>query len=112
MKSLLENLAQLRSSTNFSFEGELDIVIGKAVTVLGPKRVLEAIPLNITGEETDYEFKSSWILPIFRENIKNTELGFFVEYFLPLAAKCLSRSTHSGELCSRQLAWFSNAPSS
>ena len=96
MKPLLESLAQLRGSTNFGFEAELDNVIGKAVSVLGPRKILEAIPLNITGEETDYEFKSSWLLPIFRDNIKNTELGFFVEYFLPLAAKCLSRSTHSG----------------
>ena len=96
MKSLLESLAQLRSSQNFDFEAELDVVIGRAVSVLGPRRVLEAIPLNITGEETDYEFRSSWLLPIFRENIKNTELAFFVEYFLPLAAKCLSRSTQCG----------------
>ena len=96
MKSLLEQLAQLRSSQNFDFEAELDDVVGRAVSVLGPRRVLEAIPLNITGGETDYEFKSSWLLPIFRENIKNTQLAFFVEYFLPLAAKCLSRSAHCG----------------
>ena len=26
-----------------------------------------------------------------REHVKNTELGFFTEYFLPLAAACLDR---------------------
>jgi len=97
VKPLLVNLAQLRGSHNFSFEAEVDQVIGKAVTVMGPRTVLSAIPLNITGDETDYEFKSSWLLPVLRENIRNTELGFFSEYFLPLAAKCLNRSVMSGE---------------
>ena len=97
MKSMLQSLSQMRASENFGFEAELDLVIGKAVSVIGPRKLLEAIPLNITGEETDYEFKSSWLLPIFRENIKNTELAFFIEYFLPLAAKCLSRSVASGD---------------
>ena len=97
IKPLLESLAQLRASDNFDFEAELDLVVGRAVSVLGPRRVLEAVPLNITGEETDYEFRSSWLLPIFRDNIRNTELAFFVEYFLPLAAKCLARSASSAE---------------
>ena len=61
---------------------------GSAVSVLGPKAVLAAIPLNITGEETDLEFQSSWLLPLLRENIRHTELSHFTEYFLPLAARC------------------------
>ena len=51
------------------------------------------MPLNITAAENeDREFRSSWLLPVLRENIKNTELTFFSEYFLPLAAKCFDRS--------------------
>merc|ERR1719369_60092 len=46
---------------------------------------------------TDYEFKSSWLLPVLRENIRHTELAFFSEYFLPLAARCLARSQKSGQ---------------
>ena len=72
-------------------------VSGSAVSVLGPKAVLAAIPLNITGEETDLEFQSSWLLPLLRENIRHTELSHFTEYFLPLAARCLSRSTQAGQ---------------
>ena len=75
----------------------MDLVVGKAVAVMGPKAVLAAVPLNITGEETDYEFKSSWLLPVLRENIRHTELAFFSEYFLPLAARCLARSQKSGQ---------------
>ena len=54
--------------------------------------MLESIPLNITGAEKDYEFTTSWILPVLRENINKTRLAFFTEYFLPLAASCLRRS--------------------
>jgi len=96
-KQLLISLAQLRGSNNFSFEAEVDQVIGKAIAVVGPKTVLGAVPLNITGDETDYEFKSSWLLPVLRDNIRRTELAFFIEYFLPLASKCLNRSQSSGQ---------------
>jgi len=92
IKPVLSSLAQLRGSHNFSLEGEVDNVVGKAVQSAGPKLVLSAIPLNITGKETDYEFRSSWLLPVLRDNIRNTQLAFFVEYFLPLAATCLDRS--------------------
>ena len=75
----------------------LPLMSGMAVTVMGPKAVLAAIPLNITGEETDLEFKSSWLLPILRENIRNTQLAFFTDYFLPLAARCQARSSQAGQ---------------
>jgi len=97
LTNLLVSLAMLRGSNNFTFEAEVDLVVGKAVSVMGPRAVLAAVPLNITGEETDYEFKSSWLLPVLRENIRHTELAFFSEYFLPLAAKCLTRSQMAGQ---------------
>jgi len=97
LTQLLRSLAQLRGSQNFSFEAEVDLVVGKAIAVMGPKSVLSAVPLNITGDETDYEFKSSWLLPVLRDNIRHTQLAFFSEYFLPLAAKCLARSQKSGQ---------------
>lgn len=95
LKSVLANLSQLRGYHNFNLHAEVDAVVGRAVRVMGPKAVLEAIPLNITGEEKDYEFATSWLLPVLRDNIQNTNLAFFNEYFLPLAARCLKRSNDS-----------------
>jgi len=89
---VLQQLAQLRASDNLNLSAEVDLVVGKAVTSMGPRRLLEAVPLNITGNETDYEFKTSWLIPVMRDNIKKTELAYFIEFFLPLAAKCLDRS--------------------
>ena len=51
---------------------------------MGPAAVLESIPLNITGVEKDYEFTTSWILPVLREN---SPCIFY--RVLPLAASCL-----------------------
>ena len=48
--STLKQLSELRASDNINLEAEIDGVVGKAVTVMGPRRVLQAIPLNITGD--------------------------------------------------------------
>lgn len=92
VKNLIQSLASLRVSPRFPHEAEVDFAIGKAVRVCGPRFLLKCIALGITGREKDsYEFPYSWLLPILRENIQNTELSFFIEYFLPLAQVCRSR---------------------
>nr|SVE78053.1 EOG090X00E0 [Daphnia lumholtzi] len=92
VKNLIKSLASLRVSPRFPHEAEVDFAIGKAVRICGPRFLLKCIPLGITGREKDsYEFPYSWLLPILRENIQNTQLGFFIEYFLPLAQTCHSR---------------------
>ena len=61
-----------------------------AIRSMGPERVLEAIPLEITGENDDLNFPRSWLLPVLREHVRDTELAFFTSYFLPLSAKLRS----------------------
>ena len=65
--------------------GEVDAAVGAAVKSMGPKAVLEAVPLKITGEEDNYDFPRSWLVPVIRDNVTHTQLAFFVSYFLPLA---------------------------
>ena len=91
----LTSLADLRASMNFSLENELDHVVGRAIRKMGPEAVLSFVPLKITGREETFEFPRSWLLPIMRENIQNTELAFFKSYFLPLAANCKARSNQA-----------------
>ncbi|XP_048746321.2 RRP12-like protein isoform X2 [Ostrea edulis] len=90
-KSLL-SIANLRDSPRFPYKAELDHAIGAAMKHLGPRHVLEAVPLNITGDDDDYNFPRSWLIPVIRDNVCDTELGFFTTYFLPLAAKLKQRS--------------------
>ncbi|ESO86543.1 hypothetical protein LOTGIDRAFT_128850 [Lottia gigantea] len=85
---MLITLIELRETPNCSYKGEIDQVLGCAIRGMGPRIVLDNVPLNITGEEDDHHFPRSWMLPILNNNIQNTELSFFSSYFLPLAAKC------------------------
>ena len=48
---VLRQLAQLRSADSINLEAEIDAVVGKAVVAMGPRRLLEAIPLNIAGKK-------------------------------------------------------------
>ena len=39
------------------------------------------------------DFPRSWLLPLMRQSVKDTELGFFASYFLPLASKLRTKGT-------------------
>ncbi|XP_008320189.1 RRP12-like protein [Cynoglossus semilaevis] len=91
MTKSLQSLADLRATPHFPFTGELDLAIGAAVESMGPELVLAAIPLNITGMNDDLEFPRSWLVPVIRDHVKNTHLGFFTSYFLPLASTLKQR---------------------
>ncbi|CAH1783394.1 unnamed protein product, partial [Owenia fusiformis] len=92
LNKCLLSMADLRDSFQFAHTKALDKTFGLAVQSMGPRAVLQAVPLQITGDEDDYEFPRSWIIPVLRNYIENTELAYFVSYFLPLAAKLRSKS--------------------
>uniref|UniRef100_A0A673BGU7 Ribosomal RNA processing 12 homolog n=1 Tax=Sphaeramia orbicularis TaxID=375764 RepID=A0A673BGU7_9TELE len=92
MTKSLQSLADLRTTPHFPFSGELDLAVGGAVESMGPEVVLGAIPLNITGYDDDLEFPRSWLVPVIRDHVKNTHLGFFTSYFLPLASTLKQRA--------------------
>lgn len=64
-----------------------DKALAAAVTSLGPKPILESVPIFIDGADSPNDFHRSWMLPLLKSCIKNTEIAFFTSYFLPLAAK-------------------------
>ncbi|KAM7385637.1 hypothetical protein PAMP_001711 [Pampus punctatissimus] len=92
MTKSLQSLADLRSTPQFPFSGELDLAVGGAVESMGPEIVLGAVPLNITGYDDDLEFPRSWLVPVIRDHVKNTHLGFFNSYFHPLASTLKQRA--------------------
>ncbi|KAM9847722.1 RRP12-like protein [Aulostomus maculatus] len=92
MTKSLQSLADLRSTPHFPFSGELDLAVGGAVESIGPEVVLSAVPLKITGYDDDLEFPRSWLVPVIRDHVKNTQLGFFNSYFLPLASTLKQRA--------------------
>ncbi|KAF7219937.1 RRP12-like protein [Nothobranchius furzeri] len=92
MTKSLQSLADLRSTPQFPYSGELDLAVGAAVESMGPEVVLSAVPLNITGINDDLEFPRSWLIPVIRDHVKSTRLGFFTSYFLPLASTLKQRA--------------------
>uniref|UniRef100_A0A8C1D1J0 Ribosomal RNA processing 12 homolog n=1 Tax=Cyprinus carpio carpio TaxID=630221 RepID=A0A8C1D1J0_CYPCA len=81
----LQSLCDLRATPQFPFSGELDLAVGGAVENMGPEVVLKAVPLLITGTDDDLEFPRSWLIPVIRDHVKNTQLAYFTSYFFPLA---------------------------
>ncbi|XP_003738817.1 RRP12-like protein [Galendromus occidentalis] len=107
---VIPTLADLRETDGFEYVGQVDRAIGAAVESLGPRKVLEKVPLNITGVNDDDSFPRSWLLPILRDHIRETELKFFIEYFFPFAgnlSKAETKARNEGkkhlEVCYRAL---------
>ena len=42
---------------------------------------------------SDCQFPRAWLLPIMKESIKETELQYFIDEFLPIAAHLKNRGT-------------------
>ncbi|KAM7227720.1 hypothetical protein CapIbe_021417 [Capra ibex] len=85
MKKCLQSLCDLRLSPHFPHTAALDRAVGAAVASMGPEVVLEAVPLEIDGSEETLDLPRSWLLPVIRDHVQETRLGFFTAYFLPLA---------------------------
>ncbi|NIG59152.1 RRP12-like protein isoform 1 [Pontoporia blainvillei] len=81
----LQSLCDLRLSPYSPHMAALDRAVGAAVASMGPEVVLEAVPLEIDGSEETLDFPRSWLLPVIRDHVRETRLGFFTAYFLPLA---------------------------
>ncbi|CAM1307241.1 RRP12 (predicted), partial [Pycnogonum litorale] len=83
MDKLLQSLADLRDSYRFSFSRDLDVAFGMAIRSMGPRNVLQFVNLHL--DSSDMTFPRSWMIPVLRDNIMNTELSFFTSFFVPLA---------------------------
>ena len=46
----LKVISDLRDGVQFPYKGEVDSAMGAAVKAMGPKHVLIAVPLQITGQ--------------------------------------------------------------
>ncbi|NWT06532.1 RRP12 protein, partial [Mionectes macconnelli] len=92
MRKCLRSLCDLRLSPHFPYTTEVDQAVGAAVSTMGPEVLLEAVPLEIDGKEETLDFPRSWLLPVLRDYVQGTRLGFFTSYFLPLAAALKNRA--------------------
>lgn len=91
---LLKKLNDRRESHNFNNQKEAEYATGCAVKSLGPEFVLRVIPL-IDGSSINLE--RSWLLPVLRERITNSNLKFFGTDILEMATFCRKKSRECAE---------------
>ncbi|KAL3533763.1 hypothetical protein ACH5RR_007284, partial [Cinchona calisaya] len=72
----------------------LQMCIGSAVIAMGPKKLLALLPISLNTN--DLSCSNTWLIPIFKEYIVGSSLGFFMEYFVTLADS-LRQESHKVE---------------
>ncbi|KAK2577073.1 hypothetical protein KPH14_005885 [Odynerus spinipes] len=87
---VLKSLAELRDSYNFAYNVDVEYAIGAAIKAMGPRIVLQTLPLQTDKETINLE--RSWLLPLLKDCITHGSLSFFIEVLLPLAIICNTKS--------------------
>lgn len=87
---LLKKLNDRRESHNFHNDKEVEYATGCAIKSLGPEFVLKNIPLR-EGPET-INLDRSWLLPVLKEKITNSNLKYFATEILEMATFCRKKS--------------------
>lgn len=57
--------------------------IGCAVIVMKPEKVHEFIPISVDPDELTYS--NTWLIPIYRDHVVLSSLGFFIRTIVPLS---------------------------
>ncbi|CAB4254389.1 similar to Saccharomyces cerevisiae YPL012W RRP12 Protein required for export of the ribosomal subunits [Maudiozyma barnettii] len=63
---------------------EIDLVIGNAISAIGPDVVLQILPLNLNNEIKDQPGRA-WLLPLLRDYTRHAKLSIFISDLLPAA---------------------------
>ena len=84
MNEVISIVGELRKAGAFQGKKEVDGVLGKAIEAIGPKAVLDILPLNLMKPRLGQKGRA-WLLPILRDHIVNTNLAHFSLEFVPLS---------------------------
>ncbi|XP_065225448.1 RRP12-like protein [Planococcus citri] len=86
MIDCLKTLANDRESEEFQYGNEIEQVFAYAIETIGPQTIIKQVPIQICEDKDSFEIKRSWLLPLFKDHIKNSSLKCFVDDFLPIAS--------------------------
>lgn len=81
--TILEIIGQWRTNEAeaFAHNKEAEDVIAACISTMGPEVVLSTLPLNLNSGTQPGR---AWLLPILRDNVRFTNLGFYKSEILPL----------------------------
>ncbi|GBP39109.1 RRP12-like protein [Eumeta japonica] len=92
---LLKKLNERRESHNFENDKEVEYATGCAIKSLGPEFVLKCIPLRDGPDRINLD--RSWLLPVMKEKIQNSNLKFFATDILEMATFCRKKSREANQ---------------
>ena len=89
----LKIVSDIRMDKSFEFKEEADSAIGSAIENMGPKYLLNILPLNLESPGfSNNSIGRAWLLPLLKDHIINSELGYFLEEFVPLSERLRKKS--------------------
>ncbi|EAS34406.3 90S preribosome component RRP12 [Coccidioides immitis RS] len=97
LADVVRTVGGIRANESFHGKKEADKVLGAAVGAMGPEAVLKILPLNITQQKAG-EPGRVWLLPILRDYVSNTRLGYFRSEFVPLSEALFQRVLEYGNV--------------
>ncbi|GBC02412.1 hypothetical protein RclHR1_04600012 [Rhizophagus clarus] len=93
LDNLLKIVSDIRMDQSFEFKEEADMVIGSAIETMGPINLLNIIPLNLEViPGNNHHIGRAWLLPLLKDHILNSELGYFLKEFVPLSQRLQQKS--------------------
>ncbi|KAK5944209.1 pre-rRNA processing protein [Knufia obscura] len=93
---LVKAVGELRGNNSFQGKKEADEVLGHAIRALGPQAVLSVLPLNLVKPQKNQAGRA-WLLPLFRDNVTNTNLAHFKSELVPLSETMYQRVMDHGQ---------------
>ncbi|CAG8522564.1 5062_t:CDS:2 [Funneliformis caledonium] len=90
--NLLKIVTDVRMDQSFELKEEADAVIGFAIENMGPRYLLNILPLNLESPGIKNHTGRAWLLPLLKDHIVNSELEYFLKEFLPLSQRLQQKS--------------------
>lgn len=93
LASVVQALGNLRDFHDFAYTRDAEYAIGAAIRAMGPRVVLEILPLRT--DENTISLKRSWMIPLLKDCITGGTIAFFKDVLLPIALQCEEKTKGS-----------------
>jgi len=83
---VVKTLGNLRDFHDFAYNRDAEYAIGAAIRAMGPRIVLDILPLRI--DENTINLRRSWLIPLLKDCITAGTISLFKDVLLPIALWC------------------------
>ncbi|XP_036149420.1 RRP12-like protein isoform X2 [Monomorium pharaonis] len=92
---IVKTLGDLRDFHDFAYNREAEYAIGAAIRAMGPRAVLNILPLEISndnGNKNIFNLRRSWMIPLLKDCVTGGTIVLFKDVLLPIAMRCEERA--------------------